>query len=118
MTAIKAPLLTACRCGKRVYRSEDDARRMEPSGRWECPDCYTFAADHFWGGDEYSDFRCYQCDTRSGSHGEPVEATPDNLARVITPPDGKRRCSCGAFFPLGGYGICNPCRATLIGAPA
>lgn len=60
-----------CRCGDRRYPSMEEARAVERSGLDKCPRCGTFALDHPFWGDEASDWRCYDCDTRSGSHGGP-----------------------------------------------
>lgn len=61
----------SCKCGNRTYATMDEAHAAEPNGSYKCPECHTFATDHYWRGDEDSDFRCYDCDTRYGSHGVP-----------------------------------------------
>jgi hypothetical protein len=60
-----------CECGARRYASEADARKAEPNGNFKCPVCHTFALDHECRCDEASDGRCWDCDTRHGSHGGP-----------------------------------------------
>jgi hypothetical protein len=66
-----APREAFCRCGARRYASEAEASKVERSGLDKCPVCQTFARDHGFWGDEFSDYRCYDCDVRSGSHGGP-----------------------------------------------
>jgi hypothetical protein len=60
-----------CKCGARRYASEDEANEAEPNGSYKCPDCGTFAKAHPFNGDDSTDWRCYECDTRYGSHGGP-----------------------------------------------
>jgi hypothetical protein len=61
-------LVATCQCGRNVYASEAIAHMNERSGADKCPVCHTFATDHTFSGDEYSDFRCFWCDARSYSH--------------------------------------------------
>ena len=61
----------SCKCGKRTYATMAEASAAEPNGAYKCPDCRTFARDHECRCDEGSDFRCWDCDTRHGSHGSP-----------------------------------------------
>ena len=62
-----------CTCG--ITKTDVQPR----SGLDKCPACRTFPMldlgvrvghdeGHRWSGDEQSDFRCYWCDTRHGSH--------------------------------------------------
>jgi hypothetical protein len=60
-----------CACGATTFETEAEQHAAQPDGRFKCPLCKTFASDHEWSGDESSDWRCYWCDTRSGSHGGP-----------------------------------------------
>ena len=76
VTPAKVPWVTfggpaACRCGARQYPSEAEAHEAEPNGLFKCPTCHTFARDHSCSCNEDSDFRCYHCDVRHGSHGGP-----------------------------------------------
>lgn len=67
-------MVISCKCGLRTYASMDEARAAEPNGAYKCEQCHTFATDHFCYCDDFSDYRCYDCDTRHGSHGEPRAA--------------------------------------------
>ena len=60
-----------CRCGARTYPTQAEAEKAEPNGSFKCPTCHTFARDHEFRGDESSDYRCFDCDVRYGSHGGP-----------------------------------------------
>lgn len=60
-----------CRCRARRYPSQKAADAAEPNGSFKCPTCHTFARDHACRCDEQSDFRCWDCDVRHGSHGGP-----------------------------------------------
>lgn len=72
---VPEPTMThACLCGRRRYPNAAAAREAEPWGAYKCPDCRTFATDHECRCDDFSDYRCWDCDIRHGSHGKPPSA--------------------------------------------
>jgi len=50
-----------CRCGAKTDSINRDVYD-------KCPKCGTFSSTHDYYGGEDSDFRCYECDVRYGSH--------------------------------------------------
>jgi hypothetical protein len=69
-TAIPIPPFY-CGCGANAFPSEIVAREAMPEGAFKCPLCNTFASDHACNCGPDTDFRCWDCDTRHGSHGGP-----------------------------------------------
>lgn len=84
--AVLAPFV--CNCGTTRYRTEAESNpRIETAyGSFpkRCPVCNSNSDDHEFNGDDFSDWRCFDCDGRYHSHG----GSPDSWM-VVRDSDGE-----------------------------